>query len=185
MIIGDSYVFIQNPRSASSSMGNELITNYRGREIAEKHSPIEHYSNPAKLFTFAFIRNPLDKLVTQYLRLHSKIHPDHPLNNMASGTFSEFCKLYYASRNYHRRVEKISNVDFVGRYENIQEDFSKALRMADQKQIRPLPWNDKTTGKKPFLDYYTPELIAPTMKYFSNISELGYCFPRDWTERTE
>jgi len=181
MIIGDSYVFIQNPRSASSETGKELVANYRGREIMKKHSPIEHYSNPAKLFTFAFIRNPLDKLVTQYLRLHSKIHSDHPLNNMASRTFSEFCKLYYLNK----RVEKISNVDFVGRYENIQEDFSKALRMADQKQIRPLPWNDKTPDKKPFLDYYTPELIAPTMKYFSNMSKLGYSFPRDWTERAE
>lgn len=183
MIIGEGWVFIQNQESASSQMGLELVHLYGGISIFEKHDRLEVLGDPGR-FSFCFKRNPLDKLVTRYLR--QKYPPEANFTpiykDIAQGSFTDFCLAYY---KLNAPRETVNNCDFIGRYENIQEDFTKALTLAGLKQKRPLPWNDRTANKRPFLEYYTEATIEPTMRHYHNMAELGYEFPKEWTERTK
>lgn len=174
MIIGNDYVFVQNPRCASSQMGREL-ERYGGEHILRKHSPLSDLPICYRpRFTFMFVRNPLDKLVTLYLRgrLTKQI-------GMTNGNFAEFCEKLLETSIDHSL--SIKHIDFVGRYENINNDWSTALTLAGISQDRELPWEYRTPKKEHFLDFYDSHSKPLAEKYCGAQMELlGYSFPEDW-----
>ena len=52
----------------------------------------------------------------------------------------------------------IEGVDELIRYERLEEDFNRILRIAGVEEFVPVPHQNPTPGKKPYPDYYTPEL---------------------------
>jgi len=189
MIISEKYkyVFIQNQATASSTIGKELCMNYDGENILKKHSSYDEFlefkGKKAKdYFIFCGIRNPLDQFVTFYYRELFK-------NKLPSGPNSSFLDFlnyftykkiifpdYFGSKNYRK-------VNYVIRYENLQEDFSNVLKILNIPQKRPLQKNsDPTPGKNGYIhEYDTPQIKSMAILFFKEaMIDLGYKFPSSW-----
>jgi hypothetical protein len=188
------YVFVQVPVTASSSIGIELCDNYSGEPILYKHACYDEFLKKARpeekeYFVFAGARNPLDCIVTEYFRRKAgKRTEENRLylekyvfirDNDAS--FPEFVKKYHY--HFHKPVNSFyRGVNFVYKYERLQEDFSSVLEKLGIEQKRPLPQFNRSTGKTdPFLSYYTRD-IQPMVRIVlgKRMKQAGYEFPTDW-----
>lgn len=205
------YVFVQLPRTGSTAIGQELRDFYDGTKILHKHARYEDFlkiANPEekKYFVFSCIRNPMDDVVSIYTKYKTdprewytdpeKIQRFNPLerytnkklyefiqNNNAD--FSDFFLKFY--RIPYNNWSELSHhkFDFIIRFENIQNDFAKALELIGIEQIRPLPLKNKTPGReKKFLTYYnTPVVIKRAKHVFGPfMKKWGYEFPPEWED---
>lgn len=186
MIVSDhnKYLFLEMPHTASTATSRELIDHYDGRLVfRERHAPYDQFARIAtarqrKYFVFAGIRNPLDTIVTTYLK------------GVRTGLIrSDLNFPMYFDRTYHlpyanfvsRSAEQI---DFWIRFEALQADFEACLAKMRVEQVRPLPQRNRTIEKSNhFLDYYTPEIIPKVKRVLGPyMKEWGYDFPPEWGE---
>lgn len=73
------YVFVELPRTGSTAIRDELISQYGGRKILVKHSTYRDFLRVAnedekRYFVFSGIRNPLDDAVSHYFKLKTDHH---------------------------------------------------------------------------------------------------------------
>ena len=137
-------------------------------------------------YKFAFVRNPFDKVVSQYLyrvrknRTHLRSRPM---------SFPDWVRLTLAERDpRYRDVERPFlpqtewlddgsggiAVDFVGRFERLEEDFAILARELGVEA--DLPWLN-ASERGPYRDYYTPEATEIVREAFSSdLAEFGYEF---------
>jgi hypothetical protein len=126
-------------------------------------------------FKFAFVRNPWDRQISQYLyKTKSKAHRPSLERFMARKK-----RAYVTSYEIYTIDGEVA-VDFVGRYESLDADLQAALERAGVKQRLEIPRSNVTRGRNPELgyrDYYTPytrDLV--TDWYASEIALRGYAF---------
>ena len=67
------YVFVEHAMSGCTAIRKELIRHYGGQGVLYKHASIHDFkrvstSAEAEYFSFATIRNPMDQVVTKYLK---------------------------------------------------------------------------------------------------------------------
>jgi hypothetical protein len=202
------YLFIEIPHTASTAISRELCKNYDGIPMLRKHAHYYDFQKVANIeektyFVFAGIRNPLDEAVSIYYKFknnHKKNytnpkrlakHGGHVSNaeirrfkfiQNTGADFPTYFKKYY--RLPYNNINRMSfkHCDFIIRFENLQEDFSKALELIGIKQKRPLPQVNKTSDKKAdFLSYYSPEIVEQAKRVFGPfMKEWGYDFPPEW-----
>jgi len=211
MVISDKnkYVFIEMIRTGSTAISAELCELYEGKKILNKHSYYHEFLKVAteeqkKYFVFVGCRNPLDMVVSGYLKLKTdhlgrysnpkewrrnggtitdknlKIYNDIKDNNL---TFKQYLKKYYKLPYTNTSIINNQDADYLIRFENIQEDFKEVLKKLNIKQVREIPVKNKTSNKEDFLQYYDKDvqpyaayLFAPIMKKF------GYELPGDWVK---
>lgn len=143
----DRFVFIHIPKTAGSSIHIALKDHYGlvGPDRADP-PPEEHHqsysfawqNNPVQdYYSFAFVRNPWDRLTSAYAEFRSASHrmgyPVDPPMSTYSG-FEQFCEEFPASawaQDVHYRPQHTFicwkdrvEVDFVGRYENLVADYA-------------------------------------------------------------
>lgn len=72
------------------------------------------------------------------------------------------------------------------RFENLQDDFSKAIGLIGTEQKRPLPRINWTGEKKDdYLSCYTPEIIEQVKRVFGPcMKRWGYDFPPEWGDNS-
>lgn len=74
----------------------------------------------------------------------------------------------------------ISGVDEIIRYENLENDFNSILRKAGvtgENEWISIPYTNKTPGKKPYQEYYSPEARAFIENRFAReLAVFGYTF---------
>lgn len=200
------YLFIEVPGTASWAIRNELLECYGGEPIVHKHAAFSEFARGAKpeqreYFVFATVRNPLDSLVSRYLKYR------YPRRELPERELLEELVIDYADlrrqqdivsnsrsftdylRKYHRRPlsEMIDlsrrRLDYVIRFETLQQGFSEVLSLLGIPQVRPLPVINRTRGKEEaFLRFYDDRAsrklarraCAPFMRRW------GYEFPADW-----
>ncbi len=210
MIISDKhrYLFVELPRTATTAIAKELRENYEGHSILYKHATYEDFLRIAtdeqkKYFTFSCIRNPLDDVVSIYLKYrhnhrNSFTNPNNlkrrdpflrffdriklKFTNKGGVEFSEFFLKYYHIP-YNRWSELSHDTfNYIISFENLQDDFRKVLEIIGLPQVRPLPATNKTTGnKKEYLSYYTPETVNRAKRIFGPyMKKWGYSFPEGW-----
>lgn len=126
-------------------------------------------------FKFAFVRNPWDRMISNWKMLMSNI------------SFVEFVKLYPYRNNlgciwhtlpmwthiFDNKGNKL--VDFIGKFENLQEDFNTICDKIGIPQ-KQLPHKNATKHKH-YTEYYdeeTKEIVAK--KYAKDIEYFGYKF---------
>ena len=199
------YLFIEIPETASWAIRKELCQNYDGEPILHKHASYIEYCRTAPgyyldYFVFATVRNPLDCLVSRYIKL--KFPKEFSLaNELIEGLiadYSDFKKRQDVHKNnlnfvqyfqkYHKQPisEMIDysadRIDYVIRYENLQDDFSEVLNILKIDQVGVIPILNKSKGKyKPYLDYYEPEIIGQAKHVCGPfMKKWGYDFPNDW-----
>ena len=206
------YVFVQNPRTASTSMGVELCRNYHGEYILWKHARYNDFLKTAsederRYFAFTGQRNPLDALVTIYFRSKYQnlkrvmAKKDSTGKEMAIKrqqierwkyisendlSFVQFFNRYHGNTldRSHLKLE-LENMNFIYRYEHLQRDFSAALSAMGVEQKRELPQHSKKTKHKEsdFYSYFTPGIRRRAKIIFGgSCKAMGYPFPVDWPE---
>jgi hypothetical protein len=138
--------------------------------------PAELYS---RLFKFAFVRNPWDRLVSRYAYLLCS--PDHPRHRLVSRMkdFSDYVaweirrgKMFQHTYVTDSRGEFL--VDFVGHYERLPEDFAKVCaRLKIEAELPRL----NTSSHRDYRTYYTTATRELVSGHFRRDIELfGYTF---------
>jgi chondroitin 4-sulfotransferase 11 len=181
----DGFVFIHINKTGGCSVGEALGITHEHRTALEKRAELGE-ATWLKKFTFAFVRNPWDKVVSQY---HYRIRAN--LTNLGADPieFNEWVKLAYGnneSQYYDRpklfmpQLDWITDqngmviVNFVGRFEHIERDFD--LVCASLKVKAELPHLNRS-NRGPYRDYYNNESREIVGTWFKkDIEYFGYAF---------
>ena len=167
--------------------GGTSVKRFFRSEAMHRRASFYNVNKFNNYFKFAFVRNPWDKMVSQYFYIKSK--------GRYSKTFEEFIDEWKAcpiDRNilgkgapiYYQPVQSpwLTNksgdviVDYVGRFESFQEDFNMVLEKIDYKGNRKLPHVNKTKHLH-YSTYYNEETRRIVEEKFSQDIELfGYKF---------
>lgn len=179
------YIFIHIPKCGGTSVESCLL-NFEGVKRPKRLSLLpqktkdEYHLNSGvkghaflkeidltlkeKYFAFTFVRNPFDKIVSEYLW-------DPQFNNL---TFVKFLQTQakWQIRHSNTQYEFIDeHIDFIGKFENLQQDFNVACDQIGIQQ-QDLPHRNKTK-RKHYTQYYNnetrkivAELHAKDLEYF-------------------
>ena len=140
-----------------------------------------------KLFKFAFVRNPWDLQVSSWH--HLKRERPHLVEKISD--FSEFIRWkldpgrpyqYHIDTSIELQADYLKDmdgkilVDFVGKYENLLEDYEEACRHIGIKPP-PLPHKRQAKGRSDYHEYYDEDTARLVAEFFeSDISTFGYTF---------
>jgi chondroitin 4-sulfotransferase 11 len=203
MIINHKYkfIFVHIQKTAGSSIANVLSDIDGTESILYPHSFInainlEQYN---EYFKFCFVRNPWDRLFSWYkMMLKKGVHndfSDYLLNN--SSNFFEFLNLtnviyetyplewdgirpYPKSISFNQLDYITDNngnilVDFIGRFESLNEDYNKVMEKIGITNL-PLPHINKSTSGE-YKYFYTESDIEKVYKlYKKDIKYFNYTF---------
>jgi hypothetical protein len=126
-------------------------------------------------FKFAFVRNPWDRQISQYL-YKTKSRERRP----SLDRFMARKKRAYVTSYEIYTIDGVVAVDFVGRFESLDADLLSALERAGVKQRVAVPKVNVTPNKdesRGYRSYYSPatrELVAGW--YAPEIALRGYAF---------
>ena len=140
-------------------------------------------------FKFAFVRNPWDLQVSSYY--HIKRERPHLIEHIKS--FEDFLKFKLEEpRPYHYILDASKEpqwfsvvdmngkclMDFIGRYENLENDFNSVLKKIGIKKKIKLPRKRKAKDRdKDYRKYYTDRAAEIVEKHFRiDIEKFGYKF---------
>tara|TARA_Y100000361_G_scaffold149177_1_gene163054 strand:- start:197 stop:835 length:639 start_codon:yes stop_codon:yes gene_type:complete len=208
---GRKCIFIHVVKTAGTSikvsLGKEKklieLSGHSSAKNIKKRVPEATWEN---YFKFSFVRNPWDKMVSQWwYNGHPKVRGKIIYKSKVR-TFKEYI-LYFAEGgriavNNPRCTPSLVDdsgkilVDFVGRFENLEEDFNficqqlTPFKHEEDKSWPPkLPHSNRSKHKhnsgnewtdKPYQDYYddeTKEIIA--REFEDDINLFGYKFEND------
>jgi len=183
-------VFVHIPKAAGTSIKNVLfphgqhITHYRAIDYL-LDSPLKF----SKYFVFTFSRNPYDRLVSAYnfitqggkneadTRFRDKFLSDYPdfggfvRNGLAR---KEFAKSYHFMPQFPFVLDGFGRtiVDFVGRVENMADDFTVVARKIG---VDAQLGHANRSQRGPYQDFYTEELRAIAYAHYKKDFEIfGY-----------
>tara|TARA_R110001592_G_scaffold130031_5_gene343041 strand:- start:1652 stop:2278 length:627 start_codon:yes stop_codon:yes gene_type:complete len=141
-----------------------------------------------KYWKFAFVRNPYSRMVSWFSYLTQglngltaqKIHAKTYGTDYLLGDFKNFCNFapfWVFNNQFFHLCDKDENIkiDFVGRYENLQEDLGIVCDKIGIPQQK-LPRTNKSKHKH-YTEYYddeTRQIVAE--KYAKDIEYFGYEF---------
>ena len=203
------YVFLELPRTGSTTIGRELYKIYDGNRILFKHSTYRDFLKIASpeeknYFVFSCIRNPLDDAVSRYFKLkinHRERYTDpakvarrrknvveriedrlYNYIQKNDADFPTFFKKFYTIPYNDWSALEHDRFDFIIRFENLEDDFATALELIGIEQQRPLPTLNKTGQRRDdYLSYYTPPTIKRARRVFGPyMKQWGYEFPSSW-----
>ena len=163
------FVFIHIPRTG----GTSIEQSFNPERIPNQHMQLKHISDKfSDYFKFAFVRNPWERMVSYYF-----------MDRYSNGiSFLEFVKLIpIRSKLEYRMLPYITDstgkiaVDFLGRYENLQEDFNEVCDKMGVCRRDLSNYNETNHGS--YADYYDEESFKLVSKMFkADIREFNYEF---------
>jgi len=140
-----------------------------------------------KLFKFAFVRNPWDLQVSSWH--HIRRERPHLLTGIED--FPTFIRWkldperpyqYHIDTSIELQSDYLKDlsgriiVDFIGRYENLQEDFDQVCRTIGIAP-RQLPHKRQAKNRSDYRKYYTDEIAELVARHFKpDIEAFGYTF---------
>ncbi len=203
MIINHKYkfIFVHIQKTAGSSIANVLSNIDGTKRILYPHSFINSidFEKYNEYFKFCFVRNPWNRLFSWYkMMLKKGVHnyfSDYLLNN--SSNFSEFLDLtdiIYEKSNLEwngihpypksisfNQLDYITDVNgnllvnFIGRFESLEEDYNKIMEKIGIPNL-PLPHINKSTNGE-YKYFYTDSDIEKVYNmYKRDIDYFGYKF---------
>ncbi|MBU2979576.1 sulfotransferase family 2 domain-containing protein [Alteromonas sp. C1M14] len=180
------------------SKGPQRLAHLRSDEyVSCGHLDAETYDD---YFTFAFVRNPWQRLVSEYL--HKKIDSKMSLKEFVLHGFPKpdpVCDAYrhvIPQYDYLFDSQGNQNVDFIGRFEDLQKGFSLVCdrlgiddatlphknnsccsRRVMLRKFRHLFRRQQDRVKKHYTEYFDDELLAHVNRlYAKDIGHFGYVF---------
>jgi chondroitin 4-sulfotransferase 11 len=185
------FIFVHIPKTGGSSV--EIALEGCAEELSEDiHEQIQltfamskYTDNLSKYFKFCFVRNPWERLVSNYF--YKKKRTDANRKKWKKSSFGDYVLKRHGPTSHMQSLAKYSQlywitdydenicVDFIGRFENLQEDFNIVCdKIGIPKQ--ELPHTNKSKHKH-YTEYYddeTKEIVAK--KYAKDIEYFGYKF---------
>jgi chondroitin 4-sulfotransferase 11 len=176
----DRLVFIHIPKTGgtSISLALNLRPSPQRRHLGYKNLKNKHKKDISKYFSFAFVRNPWDRVVSEFFWRKSCTHLNTKKLNL-----EQFIHKIKDMENPHLVnqhsfiIDNQGNklVDFIGRFEFLKRDFDIACNKANLPE-KKLPCKNKTKHKD-YFEYYnssTRKIVAE--KYAEDIEYFGYEF---------
>lgn len=192
-------IYLVNSKVAQTAItntcGNSNKTEYSG--IAEKHLGEKKFKLSGEeqgYFAFTFVRNPFERLASCY---QSKYIADREKYNKPYLDFDFYMLgIIRRDRGFENFVKKVARIpdrfsdrhfksqhalvhreskkelNFVGRYEKINEDFEKLRGQFDLDELPHL--NKSETKKADWRDRYTPELVRLIAKRYRKDLDTWY-----------
>lgn len=188
-------VFIHIPKCGGTSIERILD---KQSFVYQKHPHICHReldSNHDNYFKFAFVRNPFDKLVSEYKWFTNTEYkyPCKRVKDFYKGVdFKTFLKKftdwptrksdhwyvrgdYYHGLDYMHILQPIGQMDFIGRFENLQQDFDFICDKIDiPRQKLPHIYKSNHRHYTEYYDAEAQEIVAK--RYGKDIEHFGYKF---------
>ena len=163
-----------------------------GNSDLHKHSTLREIElrlpEVQKYWKFAFVRNPYSRVVSWFSYLTQGLNDQNSQEkhikefgtDYLTGDFKDFCNFapYWVFNNqFFNLCDKDENIkiDFVGRFENLQEDFNIVCDKIGIPQ-QQLPYKNESKHKH-YTEYYddeTRQIVAE--KYAKDIEYFGYKF---------
>ncbi len=151
---------------------------FTAREYKEKIRRFDH------LFRFAFVRNPFDRFLSTYkfkngvpLNLEQKIDDIEMFairlrdQYRKKDEYTQFARCMWLSQCDFLLINGELAVDFLGRFENYEEDFIKVCKMAHQRIPKDIP-KLNSSNKKIELTDRARELVYDI--YYEDFKTFGY-----------
>ena len=170
------YVFIHINKTGGSSIEQALglpIRHFTALEVCAALGEAEWQ----RRFSFAFVRNPWDKVVSHY---HYRLKTNQTgLKDLGMG-FAEWVRLSYGEqdpaffdkpRMFMPQVEWLCDeegyqlVEFVGRFERLAEDFAMVCARLGRGAALP---HVKGSGREHYRGYYDPETRDIVAEWFAD-----------------
>lgn len=144
---------------------------------AKSKLPSEIYDN---YFKFAFVRNPWDWQVSLFE--YARQYRNHPQSTFMCSfeNFDEYIKWRVTQEKTLQKefvADESGNiiVDFIGRFEQLEKDFTEASKKAGL-EVR-LPQFNKTKNRKSYVEYYSDHTRQMIQDHFEEDIELfNYSF---------
>jgi chondroitin 4-sulfotransferase 11 len=187
-----NYLFIHIPKTAGTSVGEIVAhTGRPGHWTAEEYRSLNG-KKFEKYFKFCFIRNPWDRLVSSYfyLKKGGKSERDAVFSNKFLKHLNSFEAFVYSLEKNNKLQNWVHFlpqthficdcngkliVDFVGRFENLSEDFEEVRIRLGLSNVK-LEWKNQST-RKDYKQYYnekTNTIVGDLYK--TDIDLFGYKF---------
>ena len=188
------FIFIHIPKTAGTSIEKTLKDEsciYKSNQWGSFNAPLNHLTlnqiissklpphiNLKEYFKFTFVRNPWDKVISECFCPHIQlIFKDC---KTISEKIKKVCSLSATGYGNHCRnqlafVSADLPMDFIGKFENLQEDFNFVCHQLGINH-QELPIKNKSNHKH-YTEYYndeTKDIIANT--YAEDIEHFGYEF---------
>jgi hypothetical protein len=176
------FITIDIPKTGTTSI-NSAVSRFiqendfnfsMSQKMGMRHGTYEQciakFPNYKNYFSFAFARNPWDRMLSFYF-FKRNIAPISKIDKNIS--FKDFLELPIL--NQYSYIKGFSRNSFVGRFENLQEDFDIICDKIGIPQQK-LPHINKTNHKH-YTEYYNNEtrrLVSE--KYAKDIEYFGYKF---------
>ncbi|WP_251978008.1 sulfotransferase family 2 domain-containing protein [Salinicola avicenniae] len=188
-------IFVHVPKTAGNSIFQALFgVPAHGHDEAMKYRRYDA-AKFDEYYKFGFVRHPLDRLVSAFVYLqkggigrYDAAFRDKYLSRVEN--FEQFLKLMARDKRYRRKVMQWIHfrpqvaflcdaqgqpaVDFVGRYENIEQDYQRIAADLELGEVSPLQVVNRTE-RQDFRQYYNDELeaIAGDL-YADDLRTFGY-----------
>tara|TARA_R110002167_G_scaffold366019_1_gene592664 strand:+ start:811 stop:1365 length:555 start_codon:yes stop_codon:yes gene_type:complete len=170
------YIYYITPKCATRTFFS--VFNYNSVGLPRQTS-----SNYDDYFSWSFVRNPWDRLVSTYINKIVDRH-QHGLDSWRKNfkSFKEFILKIEKTdiTDCDRHIRSLytffpQNINFIGKFENLQEDFNTVCdKIGIPRQQLP---HKNATKHKHYTEYYddeTRDIVAE--KYAKDIEHFGYKF---------
>lgn len=184
----DQFIFIHINRTGGSSVERALMLPYRRKHwtALEKIEQVGRDNWDRKL-TFTTVRNPWDKVVSEYhfrMKTNQNNLLENPIefNKWVKYTYQDKNTTYYdkRSRMFLSQIDWISDqngfilVDEILHFENLHNDFNSLMRKLGKNITLP---HVNSTDHRNYQEYYTPETKQIVQIWFEqDIERFGYSF---------
>ena len=172
------FIFVDIPKTGGSSI-NKVLHKYASD--LSIHIPISNYGNiPPNYFTFTFVRNPWDWIVSWYFYRKKEYNDETPFKpwlmcKNSSAYSGAGIGLSCDQSFFVIDLNGDISVNFIGRFENLQSDFDIVCKRICIPSVSLPVMN--STKHKPYQEYYDDESrYFVEHKFCRDIQLFGYTF---------
>ena len=179
MLIGERFVFVENPKTGSTSVNNALFSVSAAQRVLKKH---ENFSAGAerqynRRYRVVAVRNPWDRMVSGYLFNNRGKHKQ----GREIPQFEEWLqgdKWQIAPGIDFKRTPQCFwtwKMNTIFRFERISEDFEEFCQTVGIKAT--LPHDNASKDRQPYTHYYTEKTKRIVEdRFWPDIIEYNYKF---------
>ena len=169
----EDFIFVHIPKTAGQSIKKMLF----GRTGGPHRSIFEINYDQEKPFSFAFVRNPWDRLLSSYLYSEKYLKRKHKSleSYIKYGPTHSWSTHVKPQTSFIKDRGGLIAMDFIGRFENLHDDFSKVCKKIGVNS--ELHHHVFQTEHKHYSEYYDPYLKDyVSKKYEEEIEYFNYKF---------
>lgn len=173
-------VYIHNQRTGGYSTTKALnIAGCEMETLGDKHMDVHRMKLIVpkwdEYFKFSFVRNPFDRLISIFF---------HRTQNIQTSRYLKYKNFHAFIKNYKNHLWELINqcdkfddsMDFIGRFENFEQDYQKVCDLAKIKNCLPEIRMNKSVHKH-YREYYTKKTRKIVEKiYKKDLETYGYGF---------